>query len=353
MRLAALTTTCLMALAPVVQAATFETTYTDTFVARQSLFGGQSSSAFDINTSIAGVINFSAEADSGTVDIESRVTKTVRFQDEVSLADSVAVQFQQEVGLLTSLFSTRFGASAEASVSLLGVGFGIIDEGATVTTRTNPSSGGVTSFGAAQTDTDRDQLAGAAIGLPVGISPVIAADVNLEQRSVNRVTGTTGVIQAINMDTGATVARSYLLDDFSTSSFTLDLSEAGTWQVFESVVGMSGTFDADFGVSATGTIGAYVGIQSQCGDLTTTSDNAFGCITDVGYDVTSPAAYLVNTSPFSVGYAPTTGLRALGSITVLADPVSPVPLPAGMVLMLSGLGMMGAVRARRSAGKAA
>ena len=348
MRIATLSTICLMTVAPALHAATVTSSFTDNHSASQSIFGGASSSAFDFDASLAGVINFSLFADSGTVNLTSSASKQLRYQDELLLSEAGSASFEQRVTGLRTDFSTSFGASAEADVSILGVYVPIIDEGSSVSTTRGQTT---VSFGQTVSATGRDTLAGAAASVPL-ISPVISADVNVEQRSNHKVTSVSGRIIAQNTTTGTIRSQIYTLNSSGAFTFDLDLSEVGDWTLFHDTALMAGTFDADFGASATGTVGGFIGFN--CGNVATDSDNGFGCVEDFGVSVTSPAAYFIDGSPFSVNYsAGSPPLRTLGSVNVLADPVAPstVPLPAGVVLLFSGLGALAAFR-RGGSGRA-
>ncbi|SLN24640.1 hypothetical protein PEL8287_01131 [Roseovarius litorisediminis] len=325
-------------------AATTTETFSNSYSTSQSLFGGASSSAFDFSATVGGVINFSAGANSGTVNSLSGSSHALTYDDVLTLSEAARAGFSHEVTNLRSGFSTSYGATANANVTLLGAQFDIIDEGASVSTsRTNVSVG----FGQTIEDTGRDGLVGKAVEA-FGISPSISATVNLEQRSRQTIGTVTGLIEARNTSTGTVVRRSYNINSSSADLFELDLSEQGTWELFALSMDMFGTFDADFGTSATGTVGAFIGFG--CGDVSTDSDNGTFCVADFGTSVTSPAAYVKNGTPFGLRYNSTYGSRRIGSLTVISDPVvgGAVPLPAGGLLLISGLGIFTVARRRRA-----
>jgi len=336
-----------IAFAPAAYASTVTASFTKDFVATGSLSGGRSLASLDFDASIAGVINFSADVDAGTFTSTSSATQRFTFDDEFTLAEAQTATFTHKVTSLSTGYSTRFGASATATADIVIAEIDIIDEGALVTTSASDTT---LDFGQTLQDTDRDDLVGTGIGLPVGLSPVIDATVNLEQRSRQRVTGVSGVLQARNLTTGTTLIQSYDSDDFGAESFNLNLAEVGIWDIRSISSDMFGTFEADFGTSATGTVGGFFGFD--CGDVSTDDDNGFFCISDFGASVTTPAAYVVDNSPFAMDYQTADRSIFLGQITVKDDPIidepNVVPLPAGAWLLLSGLGLMAAAR-RRSA----
>ena len=128
------------------QAAPVSPVATSTFnVTGASLFGGASSASFDFSTSLASVLNFSVDVNSGTVNSTNETKQTFSFDDEAKLSEAGSVKISQRVSSLESGFSTKYGASANANVSLLGITVDIIDEGATVETARSKSA---TSFGA-------------------------------------------------------------------------------------------------------------------------------------------------------------------------------------------------------------
>lgn len=317
------------------------------FSASDDLFinGGGFNESANLDVGIA-VVDFGARASTGDVnaDVDARITAS--YKSKFKLNDAGAAAVNISASNVRSAFDTFVGATAGVGVdfdpininmpfpvpdidinpgriALAEVGYGI------------ETSGARNGFGAVS-DTGNEPITG--FGIPT--VPLIStqAEITLDgsQQSTLDVDDIFGIVQATH-ESGKVVTDAFSIINDSVGLMNLDLT--GTWDLELVGIGIANTFDSALGLAASARIGFAAGVN--CGDFTTDADNGFGCIFDTGSRATSPQLTLIDPSPFGLDF----GLKNvnLGAVDV-------VPLPAGLGLMLSGLGVMGfAARRKRKA----
>ena len=304
------------------------------FEKETGLFGG-SSSGFGFSesgrTDIGiGTLFYDVGANTGTVDAYNYSRITANYDEVLSFGDAADAKiglsldgadrvFQPfpplpGINLPNSGFSTSFGAGVEVGVEdLFGlVDWSFIDAGA----RVEASAGSFGNFQLSMTGTDRDTLAGVGPDLVV-VS--LTANADVKQTSTLTFGNLIGNVRATHSSGETREARF----DFATSTLLgLDLQKEGFWDLDLIGVDILNTFRSSFSLIVKGEACAFF----ECGSL------------DVA-EVT-----FANISPFSIDFAAKN--VDIGGITVLGAPVPAVPLPAGLPLMLAGLGSLVLVRRR-------
>lgn len=376
----ALITTTAIALAP----SAFATTVTANFsVDNQSIFGSGSASDFSGSAGIgnnSSTFQFSAStsASSGTVDSDATIGLNLNFESQVAASDAGNVGVGLSFGSLVASFDTALGAAATVGgtirtpsgnvtipvpffpdtvipVSSTSVPFSLIDEDYLLDAERTDTS---LSFGQVLTATDAVALTGAETPrIPIA-TPTASATLNVTQSSDLTLTEVTGTLKATNAVTGAMVTEAFSFAG-GALDFGLDLSEAGFWDLELIDLALGSSFGSNFGLSTTLTAGVAVEVTDPlgifevgCGDPSTDAGNGILCFFDEGISQTfpNPPLNLLPIDAFTLNFNQIDSLSA-GRIEVLAAP-SAVPLPAGVFLMLGGLGAFGAVGARRKAKQA-
>lgn len=336
--------TAIAAAAIFMPAATFAATFsTDlTFNGTDGFLPGPSfDESFDVDVGIA-VVDFGARLSTGTVDADASLSLDAVFDSVLTLAESTAASVGLSVSDLSYGFDTFLGATAEAGVdfdnislpflpdidvprlAFASVGYGLETEGAGTGFSTT-------------SDTGNEPIDG--FGVPPTPLLGVQAELTLDgsQTSDFSIDDLVGVVQATHTS-GAIVTDTFSI--LSDSASTLDLSIAGDWVLELVGVALENTFDTSIGLAASGRVGAGVGVN--CGDFSTDGDNGFGCVFDTGAVISTPQLTLIDPGAFGIDFG--TQDIVLGNVSVAAA----VPLPAGMTLMLAGLGAFGYVRRRKN-----
>lgn len=315
--------------------------YSDT----AGLFG--SSLGFDESTSFGvgiGRVDFGARASSGDVNAQSSFSLSATFERDLSLQDAATASVGLSFSNLQSSFDTFMGATAGAGVdfnnipvplapdinppriSLGEVGYSI---------QTDASLNG---FGSVS-DRTNEPITGFGIPTYPGVSLQAELTLDGSQTSTLSIDDLFGVVQATH-EGGSVFTDAFSLRNDATS--ILDLSLSGDWALELVGVGIANSFDSSLGLAASARIGYAVGFN--CGDFSTNSDNGFGCVIDNGSVASSPQLTLIDPTPFGLDF----GLKNVDLGLVSVAP-APVPLPAGMALMLGGLGAFGLARRKSAA----
>ena len=260
------------------------------------------------------------------------------FDDVLTFAEASAASVGLTASNIRYGFETVLGASATAGFDLDEILFidvprlAFANVGYEIETEANGTGFTSASDSAAQPIT----------GFGVPTTPLLSlqAEVTLDgsQQSTLRIDDLVGVVRA-EYESGAFVTDTFSIRNDATSS--LDLALSGDWELELVGVAFANSFDTSLGLAASVRAGVAIG---DCGDdFTTSDDNPFiGCVFETGTSATSPQLTLINPAPFGLDFG--TQTVALGNITV---GVAPVPLPAGMSLMLAGLGVFGLARRRK------
>lgn len=303
------------------------------------LFGG-SSSGFGFSAKGSqdigiGTLYYDAGANSGTVTAANNSEITANYDEVLSFGDAADAKINLSLAgaddeivipspfnglpplvipVPNSSFSTEFGAGVEVGVkNLFGLtDWAFIDEGA----RLNAAGASFGNFALSMTGTDRDQLTGVGPDLLV-VS--LTANADVKQTSTLTYGNLIGKVQATH-SSGETRTASF--DFASNTMLGLDLQLAGDWDLDLIGVDIMNTFSSRFSLIVRGEACAF----GQCGDLD---------IAEVTF---------ANISPFTIDFSAKN--LDIGGIKVLAAPTA-VPLPAGMPLILLGLGTLAALRSRR------
>ena len=317
----------------------FASTYSTflSYSASQSLFGG--ASTFSLGTSGTvnlglGSLDYDIGVSSGTVDASVRAALSADFSRNVALADASSTSFKLNLDAPSTgsglSFRTSFGAGVEVNASLFNTfDFNLIDEGARLDlSETNTSFLGrrQNPFGDSISDTENDSLVG--VG-PDNIFLTLNATGNVEQTSTLDVDGLTGILRATH---SSGVVRQASFDFTDMTTLNLDLSLDGTWDLSILNAGVDNSFSSEFDFFVRGAAGAF----GQTLSLDT------------------PRIGFADVNPFALNFG--TLNRSLGSIVVTAPVVEPpvdvVPLPAGMPLLLAGVGGFALLRRRKRAAEA-
>ena len=322
-------------------AATVTTSFS--FSGSDDIFGG--GGGFDTSTSVdvgIATIGFGARASTGEVDATAKADVRAEFADAVELGTSAAVALT--VSGLSGSFDTFLGARATSTLDIkpfLGINPGPVTVGPDYSLSTSKSSS--MSFGTNITDGDDPRLTGAGLSGFSGLTVRAETTLNASQDSFYKLTDLTGLVQATHLGTGTTLMDSFSLESDRFGSFDFGLT--GDWALELVGVTMKNLFDANFGLSTGYEVGVAVGFN--CGNLATDSDNGFGCVGDAGVSGTSDQLTLLNGTPFQIDFG--TSSASLGNINVFSTAISAVPLPAGLPMLLSALGIFGLLRRRRMA----
>lgn len=205
----------------------------------------------------------------------------------------------------------------------------VIDEGYTLTTARTGSS-----LDTSLDDSDKTDVAGVGpnSGFGILLQTQLTLDASIETSF--ELTEIDGLVRATH-SSGAT--REGAFDIFSAmDSVDLDLSLAGAWDLDLVGVRVRNLFDSSLGLAVPARVGFGFGFGASCGDLTTDSDNGFGCVTDTGAVATSPQLTLIDPAPFEINFG--TRSADIGGLTVLAPPPPVIPVPASLPLLAAGIG---------------
>lgn len=337
-------TAVLLALPAMAQAITVDTTFSyaknGTGLYGLGAVGFNKSATLDVGVATLG---FGASASTGSVDASATAQVQATFDNSIALSAATNATVDVSLNNLSYGFDTLMGARAYASVDFKPIHvtvplapdinidpapFDIIGANYALSA-SNSRSGGL---GTSTTGTDSLPVAGDGVPSIPGITPVAQVTLDARQSSTLTMNDLVGVIRATHVGDGAVVFDSFSL--LSDPLASLNLGLAGDWNLDYMGVMLDNTFKSTFGLGATATIGFSVGLG--CGDPSTNSDNGIACIYDAGASASSPTLNLLSANPFAIDWGSKTA--SLGTINVYDDSVATVPLPAGLVLLLTGLG---------------
>lgn len=308
------------------------------FSASDDLFvnGGGFDESANINLGFA-TVDFGARASTGNVNADVEAKITANYKERLQKSESGAAEVDLSASNVRSAFDTFVGATAG-----VGVNFGRIDFGPI---NVNPprisigevgygieTEGSRNGFGAVS-DTGNEPITGFGVPTIPGVS--VQAEVTLDgsQQSELSVDDIFGIVRATH-SSGAIFTDAFSI--LSDARSVLDLSMNGVWDLELVGIGIANTWDSALGLAASGRLGFAVGFN--CGNFDEDGDNGFGCVYDTGAKITSPQLSLINPDPFALDF---------GFKTVNLGQVEVVPLPAGLGLLLSGLGVFGYASRRR------
>jgi hypothetical protein len=309
------------------------------------LDGGSSVGFNRFTTADVGIatLRFGAEASGGDVDAKGTIGFSTTFADTVSFGESANVSVALGLNSLSFNYSAFTGAEAGAFVnfkSFAGVDlseFRVIGDDYRLDT-----SGSRNSFGSTGNNRDTEAIAGVGPDVSFGLGVRARVSLNASQTTSFAVTDFQGTLQATH-ESGVTRTTTFSL--LGSPLRNLDLSLAGEWTLGLENLGLRNSFDSATGISSGYELGLAAGeLFGGCGDYSDDDDNAgfldlpAACLADTGVSGDTAQLNLLNPSPFEINWGRKS--VSLGSLSVLAeivDPVTPVPLPAGMPLLLAGL----------------
>ena len=327
------------------------------FVKNDTDLGGGSSFDFGPSDSFnvgIGTVDFGAQASAGDVDARASFEIDAHYQTLVDLADAATTRIDLALDDLSFAYDTFVGAAATAGINFNRIQFfvppfgptinvdppriSVIDEDYTLTTARTGSS-----LDTSIDDNDNTDVAG--VGPNSGFGVLLQTQLTLDasKETSFELTEIDGLVRATH-SSGAT--REGAFDIFSTTdSVDLDLSLAGAWDLDLVGVRVRNLFDSSLGLAVSARVGFGFGVN--CGDLTTDSDNGFGCVTDTGAVATSSQLTLIDPAPFEIDFG--TKSASIGGLTVVAPPPPPaIPVPASLPLLAAGIGGLALWRRRAS-----